>query len=81
MRAKLKNLASWALGKEFDLKGQPWLVAGASRKRVTTREHFDYLMDTYLPKHRGLQWREGDSPPVAPIWVQTAAPARGYQRL
>jgi hypothetical protein len=36
-----------------------WLVHSGSRKRVKDYGHFNYLMDEYLPKHRGWKWREG----------------------
>ena len=26
---------------------------------MTDREHFDYLLKTYFPDHRGVFWREG----------------------
>jgi hypothetical protein len=32
---------------------RPWLVDGASRKRVRDRKHFDYLIEQHLPSHRG----------------------------
>jgi hypothetical protein len=35
-----------------------WLEAGGSRKRVRDEKHFNYLMDQYLPNHRGWKWRE-----------------------
>jgi REP element-mobilizing transposase RayT len=35
-----------------------WFVHRGSRKRVSDREHFDHLMKTYLPKHRGWKWDE-----------------------
>lgn len=35
-----------------------WLVRGASRKRVTDREHFEHLVTTYLPSHSGWKWSE-----------------------
>ncbi len=63
VRAKIKNLMSWALGKEFEVKGRNWFVGGASRKQVENQRHFDYLMNVYLPKHSGLSWREGEEPP------------------
>jgi REP element-mobilizing transposase RayT len=37
---------------------RPWLADGASRKRVLDRKHFDYLITTYLPSHRGWKWCE-----------------------
>lgn len=36
-----------------------WFSRGGSQKRVSDREHYDYLMNTYLPSHRGLGWFEG----------------------
>ena len=33
-----------------------WLSEGSSRKQVGDQEHYDYLMTTYLPRHRGLKW-------------------------
>ena len=35
-----------------------WFSGGASRKRVRDRGHFEYLIDEYLPSHRGAFWRE-----------------------
>jgi REP element-mobilizing transposase RayT len=34
------------------------LSRGGSRKRVENRAHFDYLMQTYIPKHKGPKWFE-----------------------
>lgn len=34
------------------------LSRGASRKHVTNRGHFDYLMNRYLPDHGGVGWYE-----------------------
>jgi REP element-mobilizing transposase RayT len=31
---------------------------GGSRKQVRERKHFDHLMETYLPGHRGWAWYE-----------------------
>ncbi len=36
-----------------------WLARGSSRRRVRDQEHFDYLVETYLPSHRGWKWSEG----------------------
>lgn len=38
------------------LRHQTWLAAGGSRKRVTDRAHFNHLITTYLPNHRGITW-------------------------
>ena len=39
--------------------GRRWFVNRGSRKRVINPDHLDYLVKTYLPDHRGSQWREG----------------------
>jgi REP element-mobilizing transposase RayT len=68
-------LISWADNRTFEVlrrglresisrrlnsrRRRPWLEQGGSRKRVTNRPHFQYLMDRYLPKHGGWKWREG----------------------
>ncbi|WP_146583875.1 hypothetical protein [Posidoniimonas polymericola] len=33
-----------------------WLARDASRRQVKDRQHFEYLVQTYLPRHRGLKW-------------------------
>lgn len=43
-----------------EINRREWFVDCASRKRVRNRGHFDYLMTEYLPRHTGLNWREGD---------------------
>jgi hypothetical protein len=50
VRAKLKNLISWALSRRFQSEGRRWLVRKASRKRVKDRKHFDHLINSYLPR-------------------------------
>jgi hypothetical protein len=70
---KLKNLISWALSQELGCEGRRWMVRGASRKQVRDRRHFDYLVATYLPRHRGLFWKEGDPVPLVPAWAKTIA--------
>ncbi|MHC4401879.1 MAG: hypothetical protein ACYTG0_19580 [Planctomycetota bacterium] len=65
VRKRLKNLAALMLGKkELGRPGRKWLSRKGSRKRVRDREHFDYLVNRYLPSHRGLKWREGDPTPT-----------------
>lgn len=34
------------------------LSRGGSRKRVSNRDHFNYLMQVYLPDHSGVGWFE-----------------------
>ena len=69
VRDKLKNLLSLFLGRLTGINGRTWFVEGASRKRVTTPEHLNYLLDTYFPDHRGVFWREGMVLPEIPAWV------------
>jgi REP element-mobilizing transposase RayT len=69
VRGKLKNLISWALSQGFGSEGRRWLVRKGSRKRVKNRKHFVYLINKYLPRHKGLFWKEGDAEPVAPEWT------------
>jgi REP element-mobilizing transposase RayT len=69
VRGKLKNLISWALSKEKYEQGRKWMVRYGSRKRVKDRRHYDYLMNCYLPKHRGIVWKDGDVVPEAPEWA------------
>ena len=38
-----------------------WFSRSASRKRVRDRDHFDHLIQEYLPKHDGAQWYEDRS--------------------
>ena len=40
-----------------DQRGK-WFSGGASRKRVRDGDHFDHLINEYLPSHRGAFWRE-----------------------
>ncbi len=63
---RLKNLASLTLGRKAGPPGRKWFVRHGSRKRVRDRGHFDYLVNSYLPRHRGRCWREGDPPPAEP---------------
>ena len=65
---RLKNLMSLMLGRKLDAPGGKWFSRKGSRKRVQDKQHFDYLVGHYLPSHRGLRWREGDTPPVEPFF-------------
>jgi REP element-mobilizing transposase RayT len=55
-RASLKKSLTLMLKETFE--DRPWFSENASRKRVENREHFDYLMGTYLPLQKGWKWRE-----------------------
>jgi hypothetical protein len=71
VRDKLKNLMSFELGRQFSAPGRRWFSGGASRKRVRDRQHFDYLMTKYLPRHSGLVWKVGEPfrwRPAASAW-------------
>jgi len=63
---RLKNVASLLLNRKRGSFGRRNFSGSGSRKRVRDRQHFDYLMRTYLPRHRGLFWREGNAPPSEP---------------
>jgi REP element-mobilizing transposase RayT len=63
VRDTLKRLLGWMLAKHTGLKGQHWFARKGSRKRVRDREHFNHLMQRYLPDHAngrrgGSGWRE-----------------------
>jgi hypothetical protein len=57
VRAKLRESLSRKLNREIERK--EWFSKSPSRKRVRDRNHFDYLVTTYLPKHSGWKWVEG----------------------
>jgi hypothetical protein len=52
-RRALRSSLSRRLNQDFGTR--TWFVEGASRKRIKDREHFDYLIHEYLPKHDGLK--------------------------
>ncbi|MGH7214809.1 MAG: hypothetical protein ACREIT_08595 [Tepidisphaeraceae bacterium] len=55
---KIRNIISLQLSKRFNHKGRRWLVEDSSRRRVKDQEHFDYLVEKYIPKHGGWRWIE-----------------------
>jgi len=59
VRSNLKSSLTRLLNR--DVGKRDWFVANASQKRVRDREHFDHLIKTYLPNHRGLFWGEAES--------------------
>jgi len=63
---RVKNVSSLMLGRATGQSGRRWFVRNSSRKRVRNQRHFDYLVNTYLPRHSGLKWREGHPPPPKP---------------
>ena len=54
LRNGIRSSLTRRLNREFEKRS--WFVEGASRKRVVERQHYDYLIDTYLPDHPGLKW-------------------------
>lgn len=58
VRGRIRNLLSLDLSRKAGITGRPWFSDGASRKRLTDREHFDYLLEKYLPAHSGVGWYE-----------------------
>ena len=69
VRKVTKNILSLLLNRITQQNGRRWFVRDGSRKRVQDLRHLKYLMDTYLPDHRGLQWREGDPLPSDPFGI------------
>ena len=57
LRASIKSSFSRRLSRDF--KRRTWLSENASRRHVEKQEHFDYLVNVYLPDHRGWKWCEG----------------------
>ena len=57
---RLKNLLTLKLNRRHHSPGKRWFTRrhGAPR-RVRTRKHLDYLLNTYFPDHRGIFWRRG----------------------
>ena len=54
MRGLVKG--SISRGLNAAVNHRTWLSEGGSRKQARDREHFDYLMAVYLPKHSGWKW-------------------------
>ena len=57
VRTGLKSSLSRRLNRELGRKR--WWADGSSRKQVNDQDHFEYLVGTYLPKHKGWKWQEG----------------------
>ncbi len=53
-RAGLQSSLSRRLNRQFERR--PWFAEHPSRKRVRDRSHHDYLINTYVPKHKGWKW-------------------------
>ena len=55
IRSSLKSALTRTLNGRYSRR--PWFSENASRKRVRDRRHFNYLVNDYLPAHRGLKWK------------------------
>ena len=60
IRSGLKTSLTQRLNRE--LHRRTWFSDSASRKQVKDQSHFDYLVNEYLPSHRGWKWCEGGKP-------------------
>lgn len=56
LRSSFKKSVTIRLKAMHDVR--KWLSRDASRKKVDVRSHFDHLVTTYLPRHRGWKWDE-----------------------
>ncbi|NOZ40575.1 MAG: hypothetical protein GXP24_10155 [Planctomycetes bacterium] len=56
VRRSLRSSLTRRLNQEVERR--TWFSKQPSRKQVKERSHFEYLLKTYLPKHRGLKWCE-----------------------
>jgi REP element-mobilizing transposase RayT len=56
---QLKGALSHHLGQQIGPAGRKWFSRGASEKCVLDQAHFTYLVETYLPSHSGVFWKEG----------------------
>lgn len=54
IRTGIKTSLTRRLNREF--MRRTWLSDGGSRRQVKNQEHYDYLVCTYLPSHRGWKW-------------------------
>ena len=61
IRRGLKTSLSLRLNRDVRRRDK-WFVENASRKHVKDDEHFDHLVNSYLPSHGGWKWREGGEP-------------------
>lgn len=58
--SRLKQSLGFSLASEFSTKGCPYFSKGGGddRKPVRHRDHFDHLMNVYMPDHAGVTWSE-----------------------
>ena len=58
VRRCLRTSLTRQLNRQFETRS--WFAKQPSRKRIEDREHFEYLIGSYLPRHRGWKWNEQD---------------------
>jgi hypothetical protein len=58
VRGRIKNLMSLDLSRRAGTTGRPWFSDESSRRRVKDEAHLAYLLETYMPRHRGVGWYE-----------------------
>ncbi len=58
--AMLKSTVKQALTRHLNqsVQKQQWFSRKGSQKRVKDKQHFEYLMNIYFPRHKGLSWYE-----------------------
>jgi hypothetical protein len=54
-RDRLKSSLSRRLNREFER--QRWLARGGGVTAINKPEHYDYLLNEYLPAHSGWKWQ------------------------
>ncbi len=54
LQRSIRSSLSRRLNKEFGKR--TWFVENSSHRRVKTRDHFDHLVQTYIPDHPGWKW-------------------------
>lgn len=60
---QIKGALSHHLGKMIGPSGRKWFSRGGSERRVLGTAHFAHLIETYLPSHSGVFWKEGQPLP------------------
>ena len=56
IRKSIKTSLTRRLNRECEQR--TWFSRSGSRKRVTDEDHFNNLVQSYLPSHRGWKWSE-----------------------
>ncbi|HLL88034.1 MAG TPA: hypothetical protein VK324_01905 [Tepidisphaeraceae bacterium] len=58
VRDRMKQVMGYRLAQLRGTKDRRYFVRGDDATRVERDSHFEYLMTTYLPDHRGAGWSE-----------------------